>query len=437
VIIAILWGTLAWGGAPGSACAEFEDVDPAVWERPVAEIRIEGLNRTRQYIVTRHLRTTVGRPLRAGDLEEEYSVFDQLDIFAEVEILPVPGPDGVVVTYRFVELFRFLPSLGLKFSDESGVSVGAGVKMPNFLGRGILMSARFLVGGLTELEFWLDDPWTFGNHWGYRVEYYHREKENLTVDFNERTDEVYLWTGPRIGEFGRVGAHFSYIDMRADRDGITLGPDRRDQTARLGLYVGYETLDSYLNTSTGWHNQIQYTEELAFLKKNGGTYGQWDFDFRRYVHLGGPHVLAGFSLTTIRGGAIGDQVAPWELFAVGGTNTVRGWDFAARRGKNQMLNTFEYRFNLLEPRFWDLPLGFRYRGGLQLAAFVDYGIGWDQEDEFATNNFIAGYGAGLRLLIPIVGMARLDVGFGEDALHKIYLHLGSFEKATMARRRVR
>jgi outer membrane protein assembly factor BamA len=342
-----------------------------------------------------------------------------------------------VVTYRFVELFLLLPSLGLKFSDESGVSVGAGVKMPNFLGRGILMSARFLVGGMTELEFWLDDPWWFGNHWGYRVEYYHRQKENLTVDFNERTDEVYLWTGPRVGKHGNAGAHFSYIDMRADRDGVTLGPDRRDRTARLGLYLGYESLDSYLNTTSGWYNQVQYTNELAFLKKTGGTYGQWDLDFRRYLSLGGRHVLAGFSLTTLRDGTLGREVAPWELFAVGGTNTVRGWPFAARQGKNQMLNTVEYRFTLLEPRFWDLPLGFRYRGGLQLAAFVDYGIGWDRSADFAADNFISGYGAGLRLLIPIVGVARLDVGFGEDALHKVYLHLGSFEKATMARRRVR
>ena len=41
-------------------------------------------------------------------------------------IEPEMGPDGVIVHYRFVELFLFLPSLGLKFSDESGVSVGLG-----------------------------------------------------------------------------------------------------------------------------------------------------------------------------------------------------------------------------------------------------------------------------------------------------------------------
>jgi len=48
------------------------------------------------------------------------------------------------------------------------------------------------------------------------------------------------------------------------------------------------------------------------------------------------------------------EVAPWENFGIGGTNTIRGWDFAARKGKNQMLNTIEYRYTLLEPRGWDL-----------------------------------------------------------------------------------
>lgn len=421
----------------GPSFAKIEVADPSVWGRPVNEIRLEGLRRTKETIVTRYLLTKVGEPLRKENLEEEYSTFEQLDIFAQVFIRPAATAEGVVVTYEFVELFLLLPSLGLKFSDESGVSVGAGVKMPNFLGRATLLSARFLVGGLTELEVWLDDPWTFGNHWGYRFEYYLREKENQTVNFNENTDEIYLWTGPKVGRNGNVGVHFSFIDMRADKDGITLSGDRQDRTARLGVYLGYETMDSYMNTKTGWWSQVQYTDELGFVKKAGGTYSQWDLDFRRYVHLGGRHVLAGFSLTTIRNGDLGDQVAPWELFAIGGTNTVRGWSFAARKGKNQMLNTAEYRFTLMEPRFWDLPLGFRYRGGLQLAAFLDYGLGWNEKNEFAANNFITGYGAGIRLLIPIVGMARLDFGFGQHAMHKIYFHLGSFEKATMARRRVR
>jgi len=423
--------------AAPSAHADFEDIPPELWGQPVAAIKLEGLSRTREYIVTRELLTSIGQPLLQDNLTEELQAFEQMDIFAEARVSAASGLDGIAVTYHFIELFKILPSIALKISDESGVSAGGGIKMPNFTGRGILLSARVLFGGLTELEFWLDDPWVTGNHFGYRVEYYHREKINETVNFNEKADELYLWAGPHLGKNGRIGLHASYIQMISDAANITLSDDRKDHTARLGMFLGYDSLDSYMNTTDGWWGEVVYSDELGFMKKAGGTYNQIDLDLRRYVHMGGRHTLAGFALTTIRGGDVGHQVAPWEMFAIGGTNTVRGWPFAARRGKNQMINTLEYRFTLLKPKFWDLPLGFRYRGGLQLALFGDYGVGWEESDQFAASNFIGGFGVGVRLLIPIVGMARLDVGFGERGLTKMYFHLGSFEKATMARRRVR
>jgi outer membrane protein assembly factor BamA len=101
-----------------------------------------------------------------------------------------------------------------------------------------------------------------------------------------------------------------------------------------------------------------------------------------------------------------------------------------------MINTLEYRYMLLKPQGWDLPLGIKYRGGLSLAAFADYGIGWDEGHEFAAANFLDGYGFGLRLLLPIVQVARFDVAWG-DRGQSVFFHLGSFEKATMQRRRVR
>ena len=145
---------------------------------------------------------------------------------------------------------------------------------------------------------------------------------------------------------------------------------------------------------------------------------------------------AGLLADTIADTFDGVEVAPWELFGIGGTNTVRGWEFAARQGKNQMINTLEYRYTLFKPTGWNLPLGIKYRGGLSLAAFADWGLGWDEGPEFAANNFIDGYGVGLRLLLPIVGVARFDVAWGDPG-KSVFFHLGSFEKATFARRRVR
>ncbi len=421
---------------PGSGPLAQEDVIVAEpWGAIIGELRFEGLNRTREYIVTRELRSKVGEPCLRENLTKEKQNLQQLDIFASVDVEAELGPDGVIVHYVFHELVILLPSIAIKFSDETGISAGAGVKVPNLFGKDIFLSARFLVGGYSEVELWLENPWVWGNHWGYKLEYYHREKDNLVADFFETSDEIYLASGPNIGANGRVGGILSFLSIHSDRDGVTLSPNNHDKASRLGLYIGYDSLDAFVGTTNGWWNEVVLTQAIKIFE-NSSQYTQVDLDFRRYQHLADRHTLTGFSLTTVRSGNIGVDVAPWEEFGIGGTNTVRGWTFAARQGKNQMINTLEYRYTLLYPRRWDLPWGIKYRGGLQVAAFGDWGIGWDDAPEFASNRFIDGYGVGLRLLLPIVGVARVDVAWGEQG-KSVFLHLGSYEKATYARRRVR
>jgi outer membrane translocation and assembly module TamA len=133
---------------------------------------------------------------------------------------------------------------------------------------------------------------------------------------------------------------------------------------------------------------------------------------------------------------VGEDVAPWQVFGIGGTNTVRGWEFAARRGKNQFINTLEYRITVMKPRLIHLPFNIKYRGGIGIAVFGDLGIGWDTQDQFKAEKFIGGFGLGVRLLLPIVGVLRLDVGWGQPG-KSILIHFGAYEKPVMARRRVR
>lgn len=405
------------------------------WGEIVGEIKFSGLKRTREYVVTRELVTRLGEPCLQNNLKQDQENLHQLDIFSNINVTTEVGPDGIIVHYEFVELLTFIPSLGLKFSDETGVSAGAGIKVPNLFGRATYLSARFLLGGYTELELVLDNPWMWGNRWGYKIEYYHREKDNLVADFFETSDEFYLTSGPNFGRYGRVGGIISLLSIRSDRDGITLAPNNHDLASRLGLYVGFDNLNAFVGTTEGWFTEIVSTSAIEIFE-NSSKYQQFDLDFRRYQPLADRHTLTAFSLTTVRSGKVGETVASWEQFGIGGTNTVRGWDFAARKGKNQMLNTLEYRYMILKPQGWDLPWGIKYRGGLSLAAFADYGIGWDEGPEFATDNFIDGYGLGLRLLLPIVQVARFDVAWG-DRGKSVFIHLGSFEKATMQRRRVR
>jgi outer membrane translocation and assembly module TamA len=73
---------------------------------------------------------------------------------------------------------------------------------------------------------------------------------------------------------------------------------------------------------------------------------------------------------------------------------------------------------------------------MHICFFGDLGIAWDEADQFKSHNFIGGFGVGVRLLLPIVGVTRLDVGWGQKG-QGIALHVGAYEKPVMARMRVR
>ena len=69
-------------------------------------------------------------------------------------------------------------------------------------------------------------------------------------------------------------------------------------------------------------------------------------------------------------------------------------------------------------------------------AFCDFGIAWNETNEFATDNFLTGYGLGFRLIVPSVNLIKFDLGFGGDD-KSVRLRIGSSEKVRMERRRVR
>jgi len=403
--------------------------------RPIREVRLEGYRRTREYIITRELETRPGKIFRQEVAEEDLRRLERLDIFALAAVETAVERDSVVVVFNLVESLPVLPTVAVRISDETGISAGGGVKLPNLTGKDIMLSARLLVGGATEAELWLENPWAWGDHVGYKFEYYHRDKDNEVADFKEKADEFYLYVSGNLSEKWKLGGTLSFLSIKGDRDDVTLSPGARDEVLAPGCYLNYDNVDAFIDPSRGWFLQADYSYHKG-LADNPCRFNQLDLDARRYIHLLPRHKLALFNLTTLRTGGMGKDVAPWQQFGIGGTNTVRGWSFAARRGKNQCLNTLEYRFTLMPTRYLELPLGIKYRGGLQLALFGDGGIGWDDAPQFAADNFIWGYGFGFRLLLPIVSMARIDFAWGEDD-EGVFLHLGSFEKSVMARRRVR
>ena len=379
--------------------------------RTVDEIRLHGTRRTKDTTILRELRMKVGEPLLKEHLEHDYQSLDALNIFSDLRISPTEEDGRVIVNVEVKETIAFLPTVSVQYNDENGFSAGGGLKALNLLGRAIKFSGVALFGGTTTFAFLLADPWVTGNHLGYNLEVAKRERQNELFDFFEDGTEGYLTLSSYVKDHGRLGSRLSLVSIGSDVDGKTLSEDDRDDVAFLSLFLGYEHLDSPLTPQKGIWAEFEVGKSGLFGSDSDFWQGQ--FDLRGYLPLAERHRLELFSLTTLRDGAVGTEIAPWQQFGIGGSNTVRGWDLGAQIGKNQFLATAEYVYTLITPKTVTFFSRFSTFFALDVSVFGDLGSAWNRSEAFE-ESFIGGGGVGLRFILPYVGMARIELGIGEE-----------------------
>ena len=399
------------------------------------EIRIEGIRYTHEDIILRELASKVGQPYIKKNAQKDFAKLDKLDIFSVIDIQPIEEGNDLILEIRVRELFPYLPFFSYEITDENGFAAGPGFQSVNLLGkdRFFLGAARF--GGATNISTLYQDPWIAGNHLSVTLEFFQRDRFNELDQFNEIASEGTLRVGSYLGEYGRIGGRFSFLSIKSDSAGKTLSESNRDNVPTLGFFIGYDSRDLWSNPHRGWWNEFELSKTGGLLGSDG-DFWSFNFDMRRYVPIIERHTLALFSLTTLRIGDVGADIPLHQDFHLGGTNSVRGWDISSdRSGKHQWINTAEYRVTLMDPKVLSL-FGLTADIGLQAALFGDLGVVWDESDAFETDNFIGGYGLGLRFLVPFVNMFRIDFAFGEPG-ESFILHIGSFEKPVAQRFRVR
>ncbi len=399
------------------------------------EIRISGARVTDTDIITRELASKVGEPYTKENAEKDYARLDNLDIFSKLEIHPVEEQDGIVLNIDVREITPYLPFFTWEVTDENGFAGGPGLQSVNFLGRDVFVTGLARFGGATNFGLFIQNPWIAGNHLSYTLEVNQRDRANDLDDINEISTEIDLRISSYLGEHGRIGGGFSFLSIKSDSAGLLLSDDNRDNLPTFSFFMGYDSRDLWSNPHRGGWNEIELSKGGGFLGADN-DYWALNVDIRRYIPLINRHTLALFSLLTLRTGDVGDEISPVEDFHIGGTNSVRGWEVGSRGGgKNQFVNTAEYRVTVIKPRLLNLFV-LSVDVGLELAAFGDLGIVWNDNDQFDTDNFIGGYGFGLRFLVPFVNQFRIDFGFGEPG-QSVRLHLGAFTKPVAQRFRIR
>ncbi len=401
----------------------------------VQEIRIEGNDYTRTWIVEGAMASRVGDPYTERSSEFDHLWLSQLGVFTTIYFETEPAPDGIALVVRVTEMSPYLPSLSFALTEENGVEIGPAFSSPNFLGWAGRASAYVRFGGATNFgaRYW--DPWLPGKSWlfGYGITYAHIERDNVLDDFRESTDDLFLQVKRNLLNQLHLGLRFQFLSVKSDTPGKTLSPDNRDNIPAVGLFLELDLRNGPYPTS-GWYTELEAAK--YGILGGDGDYWQFNADVRRYIPLpfGRRHSLALYTLATFSTGQVGTDIPEYMDFHIGGTNSVRGWPLGSRVGKHQWLNTAEYWFRVLDDkafRFWFI----KWRMGLQLAVFGDFGTAWSTRSEFG-ENFIAGVGGGVRLTIPVVVLLRLDVAYARNTFG-IKFAIGGGEKALAQRFRVR
>jgi outer membrane protein assembly factor BamA len=313
---------------------------------------------------------------------------------------------------------------------------GPTVSSLNLFGRDIKVSAYWLFGGTNSFSFIGSWPWIAGNHLSLDLTLQHLIRDDTLNEFEENSRIFRPVIGTFIGEHGRLKGTVSWFQMNSDSTGRTLDPDNEDNFLSIGGSIGWDSRDNWNDPHAGWNTEFAVAKTGDPLRGNG-DFWRFILDLRRYQPLGARQTLAIGSLISINTGTVGIDYPEYLMYRMGGANSIRGYNLdelgRVLFGQNQAILTVEYQLTIMpfrEYTVWKWP----FRAGLQAAAFADWGNAWN-EGQSPRDRGKAGFGIGLRPLVPAINMLRLDFGVSQDG--DVVFNFGVNSKFFAQRERLR
>ena len=398
----------------------------------VEDFKVKGNVKTKDKVILREIRLKKGEPFNSTLARRSLNRIQNLGFFEDVNMKLNPGrePNAVEMEITVAEMNTGTFGIGAGYSDADGFIGMVSVGDKNFRGTGDSIQVRWEFGGADNknYEFTYRKPWLDKKETSLNVTLY--DLTNEYADYDRDGDEIARYDKKRIGQELTLGRpqgefvrHFVTLKHRDDKyvekvDGYnkqyyeewgnqyykemygkdTTPSERRKEnfgsTNSITYSRVYDSRDNIYDPHAGKRNS--YTFEWA------GFGGDFKFEkisvnYRYYIPMQKNRVLA-FDLAA--GYAWGDMPLS-QRFAVGGSDTLRGYRDDQFKGNSMLRGTAEYRFPI--------------RNKVQGVIFYDYGYAWDKRDQknFDFDLMQGGYGVGLRINSPL-GPIKLDWGKGKQ-----------------------
>ena len=384
-------------------------------------IAVKGNDKTKTHVITREMKIKPGEAFNVKDARRSMQKVYNLGYFEDVNMKLNPGrePNSVVLETNVVEQKTGVFSVGAGYSQSDGLIGIIELGDNNFRGTGDKVKIHWEFGGNAngnnyELGYtrpWLDSKQTSLGFTIYDMTHqytdYNPRDLNLgdsTYDRNRQGWDITL--GRPQGEFVQ-----NYLTLKHRKDTYVRPVSGIDYTnptdPRMNNYINdnfgltrsvtlarvFDSRDNVFNATEG--TRFSLSAEFA-----GKVFGG-DFDFnkytvedRQYFKVGGQQVVAVRLLAGYAEGRMPDS----GKFAVGGSDTLRGYNDDQFKGHKMLAATAEYRF----------PVAKKVEG----VVFGDIGKAWDGEG-YKLDDLKSSVGVGLRVTTPL-GPIRLDYARGEE-----------------------
>jgi outer membrane protein insertion porin family len=377
----------------------------------VQEVRILGLDKTKEFVVTREIPLEPGEIFDYSEMLRGEQNLYATGLFTSVILQPAPAPyDSTerILLVRLRERKSGEFNIGGGWETIDGFRGTLNVQNNNLFGTARRAGFDGLVSqsGYRSMLSYMQ-PWTLGIRFRTDLNGLYEYRDDPAFDL--RRYGVNAVFTRRIRPYTDANVFTRIERVRIENITGTLPDDvQRSNLRGLGLNLIYDTRDNLFNTLDGM--SIESRNELV------GTFLGGSDDFGTTTWTGRIFQRIGRSVlgTSLQVGYIrpfgGSQVPVSELFFTGGPNAMRGWEY-------QELGTFEEingeavggRFLLVG----SAELRFRIYSIFSMAIFFDAGNVWRNSGDFNTADIRYDAGLGPRISTPF-GLIRGDFAFKLD-----------------------
>ena len=396
-----------------------------ITEGVLGEIVIEGLEKTKEKVVRRELTVQPGEIYDNRRIVRDLQRIYNLGFFEEVRRDHLPGqtPEEVTLVIHLVEQKTGRAGLGAGYSSLNGMVGFVNLSQDNFQGEGKRVYLKTEFGGVQTYEVGYFDPWLNDRPQSFGIDVYNTKyTRNIYAggatlsEYDEKRRGGAITLGRRLRPDVDVSVRFRDEDIKLTPTDPSVTPpagiiDGRIQT--LAAIIDKDTRDNRFRATRGVRDSFWVETTGGFLRGKN-QYTKYMLTLRRYFALNESRKTV-FAVQAVRGETtIGKGFVPiYDMFSVGGSSTIRGYEEREFLGTKVFHSNLELRQNLA--RNFDVVL------------FYDMGSAWGTgyDRQAVSYDLKKGYGIGLRLQTPL-GPVALDYGEPTDrGGSNTYINFGS------------